>query len=445
MTAARRCAVAMLCGLALAGEAEAQEPLSLDSAIDATLAANPEIVIARTSVAEASQRVVQARAGFLPKIDFTQSWQRGNQPVFVFGSLLAQRRFAEADFAVQLLNHPEATTNARSAFSLEYALFDGGRTRVAVRAASLETALARAAERQTRNDLALAATRAYGRVLRADAEATAAEAAVLAAEEDVRTAEARLEAGTATDADVLSMQAHLAEMRARSIDGAGEKRIARAELNRVMNRPLDSDIVQEQAAAVAASVPGSAASNMQAAQRRPEVEQAALAVDLADAMRTRARSALLPEIAVQAGYEWNDGRRGRPVSSWVTGASVRLNLFSGGAHVARMREAAHAAERARAERQRTAAAVEVELVTAVEQLAAARARESVGRAAVLQARESQRIIRDRFEAGMAPTSDVIRAARAVLDAEAQRVRAIVDVMDGEAALKRATGNDEVHR
>jgi outer membrane protein TolC len=81
----------------------------------------------------------------------------------------------------------------------------------------------------------------------------------------------------------------------------------------------------------------------------------------------------------------------------------------------------------------------MEVLTAVEHLAAARARESVGRTAAAQARESQRIIRDRFEAGLAPASDVIRAATAVLDADAQRVRAVVDVMVGEAALRRARG------
>ena len=159
----------------------------------------------------------------------------------------------------------------------------------------------------------------------------------------------------------------------------------------------------------------------------------------------RARGSLLPEVAVQAAYEWNDGRRGRPVSSWVAGASVRLNVFSGGATLARMREAAHAAERARAERDRIARAIEVEVLTAVEQLAAARSRESLGRRTVLQARESQRIIRNRFEAGMTPTSDVLRAAMAVLDAESQQVGAIVDVMVGEAALTRALGDEEVHR
>jgi outer membrane protein TolC len=291
----------------------------------------------------------------------------------------------------------------------------------------------------------VATTRAYGRVLRAAAERAAAEEAVRSAEEDARVAEARRDAGTASDAELLSMQTHLADMRARAIDAGGEEHIARAELNRLMHRPVSD----AQALEAIPPVPPSAGDATQLIERatteRPESAQAALRVDLSEMARTRARGAFLPEVAVQGAYEWNDGQRGSPASAWITGVAVRLNLFAGGANSARLREAAHAAERARAERERTVAAIQVEVVTAIEQLGAARARESVGRAAAAQARESQRIIRDRFEAGLAPAGDVIRAATAVLDAEARRVGAAVDVMVGEAALRRAVGEQEAHR
>lgn len=439
-------AIAWLLALALMvhQEAHAQGPLSLPAAIDTVLSANPEVAGAEAAVLEAEQRVRQARSGYFPRIDFTHSWQRGNQPVFVFGSLLAQRQFAEADFALQQLNHPDAITNSRSAFSMEYALFDGGWTRASARTAMLDTSVARASERRTRNDLALATTRIYGRVLAADAGALAAESAVAAAEEDARTAAARRDAGTASEADVLSMQAHLAAMRARSIDASAERRIARAELNRLMNRPLETDVFPTLPAPADAVPRTPSEQEASAIDGRPELEQAALRVDLADAARTRARGAFLPEIAVQGGYEWNNGARGGPVSAWIMGAAVRFNLFSGGATQARVAEAAYAADRARAEQDRAIAAVRLEVLTAVEQLAAARARETVGRAVVAQARESQRIIRDRFEAGLTPASDVIRAATAVLDADAQRVRAVVDVMVGEAAVQWARGNGVTH-
>jgi outer membrane protein TolC len=424
-------------------EVRAQEHLPLEEAIAAVLAGNPDVAAAGAAAQEAAQQMPQARAGFLPRLDFTQSWQRGNQPVFVFGSLLAQRQFAEADFALQQLNTPEPLTNSRSALAVEQPVFDGGRTRAAVRIASLSASAAIAGERQVRNDLQLAATRAYGQVLRAGAGWRAAESAVAAAEENARTAEARRDAGTGTEADVLSMRVHLAEMRARAIDAASGERIARAELNRLMHTTLDREWILDEPTTVMQGPPDADAVVERALRQRPEIEQAALRSDVSRATQQSARSALLPQLVVQGGYEWNDGQRGGPAGSWIAGANLRVSLFSGGANVARMRQASFAVQRTEAERVRAEAAVRLEVLTALEQLGAARARQDVGRAAVMQARESERMIRDRYEAGIAPATDAIRAATAVLDAESQRINALVDLLVAEAALHRATGQ-EVH-
>ena len=54
------------------------------------------------------------------------------------------------------------------------------------------------------------------------------------------------------------------------------------------------------------------------------------------------------------------------------------------------------------------------------------------------------MVRDRYEAGLTPARDVIHAATAVLDAEAQRIGAVIDVIVGQAALRRAIGGEEVH-
>jgi outer membrane protein len=421
----------------------AQEPLTLSQAVGAALAANPAIAARHAARQEAEQQVPEARAAYFPRVDFAQSWQRGTHPVFVFGSLLSQRQFSEADFAVSQLNNPAPLTNSRSAFSLEQVVFDGGHAAAAVSSASMAASTARVAERQTRNDLALAATRAYGQVLRTAAERRAAASAVMAAEEDVRTAEARRDAGTGTEADVLSIRVHLAQMQARAIEAESGERVASVELNRLMNTPLDRDWSLLAPATVDGADAEAAALIANAMQHRPEIEQAAIRHELGRALQRSARSALLPNIALQAGYEWNDGVRASPAGAWIAGASMRVSLFSGGANLARVRAASYGIARAEAERQELEASVRVEVMTAMEHLRAARARQDVGRAAAMQARESHRMIRDRYEAGIAPAADVIRAATAVLDAEAQNIGALVDVVVGAAALRKAAGQ-EVH-
>ena len=56
-----------------------------------------------------------------------------------------------------------------------------------------------------------------------------------------------------------------------------------------------------------------------------------------------------------------------------------------------------------------------------------------------QARESERIVRDRFDAGLATTGDVLRASTAAYDAEQRRVAALADVIIRRAELGRSVG------
>jgi outer membrane protein TolC len=91
------------------------------------------------------------------------------------------------------------------------------------------------------------------------------------------------------------------------------------------------------------------------------------------------------------------------------------------------------------ETEQAVTAARLEVRTAVARLEAARASEAVGRAAVAQAQESRRIIRDRYEAGLADVTTLLRAAEALVQAEAQLVAAQADVLTGTAALARALG------
>jgi outer membrane protein TolC len=144
-------------------------------------------------------------------------------------------------------------------------------------------------------------------------------------------------------------------------------------------------------------------------------------------------------VAAQAGFDVSGTRFNDRASSWMVGGEVRWSLSLGGAERARIEGAAAAANRAAAEADEARATVQVEVVSALRRLEAARARETVGRAAVDQSRESQRMIRDRFEAGLAGTNDLLRASAAVLDADAQRTSALVDTINGAAMLRRALG------
>jgi outer membrane protein len=419
--------------------AMAQTPLTLPDAIARARAQNPDAASAATAEREAAQRVPQARAGYLPKVDVVESWQRGNQPVFVFSSLLGQRQFTADDFALGALNRPDPLDNFRSAISFEQALFDGA-TRANVSAAGVGHTMASVNRLMVDQDLAASVTSAYGRVLVAAAAARSAAAAVETARADRELAGNRRDAGLVSDADVLHIDVYVSQTREQQIRAASDERIARAELNQLMGEPLGALFALDRfPGAAAIDVTNLAALEAEALENRPDVTLAALQEELAGTTHTAARAAFLPQVALQGGWEFNGGTWGTRASSWVVGAVARINLFRGFADRARLVEAReHTARRAlESEKAKTAARLAVHV--AVARLEAARASEAVGRAAVEQARESQRIIRDRYEAGLTDTASLLRAAEVVVQAETQQTAAQVAVLTETAALERTLG------
>jgi outer membrane protein len=423
--------------------AAAQEPLTVNSAVNAALGHNASLRAARAGVDEAAAQEAQARSGFFPHISITESWQRGNQPVFVFSSLLSARSFAAKNFEIDSLNHPDPIGFFHTIVGVEQLLFDGGRLRSASNAASNRRTIAEASADEAAAALAVTTTQTFGRVVSGEAARRAAEAGLAAAREDLFRAERRRDAGMATDADVLALVVHVADLQQRRIQAEGDAAEARAELNRLMGEPIDAlfAVVEPSSASLddAGNQPNLTALLAEADAARPELTRAASAAKVAEAARRQARAAFIPQIAAQAAWDVSGTSIGDRASSWIAGGELRWTFSTGGAEAAATRAAAASLARAHAEADDVRAGVHVEVVSALRRLETARARHDAGGAAVDQARESQRIISDRFEAGIAPVNDVLRASTALLDADANRVAALVDTMVATAMLRRALG------
>src|SRR5262245_7630987 len=160
---------------------------------------------------------------------------------------------------------------------------------------------------------------------------------------------------------------------------------------------------------------------------------------MASAARDSARAAFLPQVSAQAGWEFNGAQWDSRASGWLVGAVARVNLFQGLADRARLTETTEQSKRRAIEREKAQSAVRLEIRTALARLDEATAREAAGRASVAQARETQRIIRDRYESGLADVVALLRAAEAVQEANARQTSAQVDVVLASATLDRALG------
>lgn len=424
--------------LLLAAPALAQAPLPLSQAIDEAIAHNPSLAAARASGRQAQADTRAVRAEWLPRINFSEGWQRSTQPVAGFGTLLNARRFTAADFAIDRLNRPGTVDGFSRRLGMSQVIFDGNHTRAAQSMASARVGIADARTAAAIATLALNVTQAYGRLAAAQAGAEAATAAVAWAQEDLARATSRRNAGTATDADVLAMSVHAADMRQRQLQADSDIVTARAALNQLMGSPIERAFTITLPPPTA-TAPELSALVAEARTSRPELREADQMLAMAQAGVRDAQGGWLPTIAAGAGYEWNGLSFATRESAWTVGAELRWSLSVGGAEAAHVSAAHAAVDAARASRAAIDSAIEVDVLTARQQWLVARARIDVGRLTVDDAKESLRITRQRYAAGLATVRDVLAAASAELSAEAQHTANAVDAVTAWAALERAIG------
>ena len=106
----------------------AQTKLTLEQAVALALEKNParKAIVFEQRIAAAEFKL--SRAPLLPRIGFSETYQDGNDPVYVFGAKLRQQRFTTADFDLNQLNTPTPFSNYVTRFSGQWQLFDSGAT-----------------------------------------------------------------------------------------------------------------------------------------------------------------------------------------------------------------------------------------------------------------------------------------------------------------------------
>lgn len=424
-----------------AAPAAAQGPLTLEQAVQLALDRNPRLRAAADEADAARARADQARSAYLPRVDFSQGFTRGNNPVYVFGTLLTQRQFTAANFALPGLNAPTPLDNFQTRFDGQWMLYDFGRTRNRHRGARRLSTAQDFRTEQERQDLILRVVRAYQGVLVARENLAAARKAVESAEANESRVRSLEQAGLVVTSDLLSAQVHTAAMREREIRAANQLDLARATLGHEIGlgpealREPTGTLATPQAATLSIEDYEKLALSERPALRAAELEQLA-ARSNADA----ARSEFTPRISMYASFERDAEALGGPSgTNWIAGARFDMNLYAGGADKARLAEARAQQRAAENQVEWFRSGVRLEVRQAFLESRAAAQRVAVMQNSAAQADESLRILQNRYDAGLANITDLLRAQVAALDAKTAHLAALHDWQVARAQLERATG------
>jgi outer membrane protein len=419
----------------------AQDAISLKDAVHLALHKNKSMEASVAARKAAESRIAEARSGSLPKVNYSESWARSDNPVFVFSSLLTQRQFGEQNFQIGPLNRPGFLNNFQSQLTADQTLYDAGQTKHAVRSAELTKDMTSEEGRRTQMEVIASVIRSYYDALLGAGQLNVTGQAMRSAQADLERAQAVRSAGMSTDVDVLSIRVHLASVREQQIRRIADLDVARAALNDALGLPLDTTHTLS-TPLTPLKLPESLLADYEknALSDRPEARQVNLATSLAENQAATARSSLLPQVGVHAAFEADRQRfYDRGGANWLVSIGLRWNLFNGFSDKARIAESRFALSRSKAQQEQAGSAIRLQVRRAYADLRAADQRIEVAKVSVAEAEESLRITQNRYEAGMSNVTDLLRTETAVLEARTRGLAAIHDQRIAAAMLELAAG------
>lgn len=418
---------------------QAQEPLTLRQAIQIALKQSPDIGVARAETEEANANVSLARTQYLPQAVFTEDISRGDDPVYAFGTRLRQRTFTQADFALDALNKPGPIGNFATRISGGWLLFDSFHTQKSVHSADLMRKSATSSAEAIDQKVVLDVVQAYQGILYSERQVEIALRELETAEALLSSVDDHVNAGLAVDSDRLSAQVSVAGRKQGLIAAQGGLELAWAQLRLAVGAP-----------------------NLSASTLRPIEQKNFPKADLEEALESAIRNrrdlrALAEAQSAQASAEraarlsfgprvsaygnWEDDRQtlgGQGGNNWVAGVQIGLDVLPFGKRAQISKERAVQA-RVDAQLSEYQQKIRLQVNQVLIQRQTADLSLETARLAIDQATESLRILKNRYEAGLATITDLLRAEDAEREAEVSYWQAVYGGVMAYAQQLFATG------
>jgi len=415
------------------------QPVTLDQAVAAALSTHPQILQSKAGIETAASRIQQQTSSRLPKVQISELITHGNNPAYVFGSLLEQGRFGSDSFAIPALNNPAALTNLRSAITTSVSIFDGHRTAAQIDAARESRNQAELSLHLTEQSVRFEVIRAYYGLLVARSARSVTDQAVRTAESNVQRVQDRLRVGLVVDSDLLSAQVELANLRRQQIQAQGDIVTVEAALNTWMNVSVDaSPQISGTLTDKTFQIDSQEVLIQRAMEHRPDYAVASSIVRAAEDRVREAKADALPNVRAFADIGFSSPNLTSGSSDYTFGANVTFDLFSA-ERKARSNEARSTQSSARAQQSERENQVRLDVVRAVQQFRTAEQQLDVARSSVEQAREALRIIQDRYDLGLTTITDLLRAQTEFVRAQMGVLESRHAYVVGYAAVLLATG------
>ena len=419
--------------------AVAQDPLTLRQAIDQALRQSPQAAIARADNSDAEAAAAMARTQLLPQLNFTEDISRGNDPVYAFGTRLRQRQFTQADFALNALNRPQPIGNFSTRFSGSWMAFDSFKTQRAIRRADLFKERASSSAKAVDQQIVLHVVGAYQSVLYAQREIDVAQHEQETSAALLNSVEDHVKAGLAVESDRMSALVNGSARKQELIAAQGDQELAWAELREAMGAPvLKASELKPIEPHTFPQLPLEE-EMATAAKTRPDLTALGQAQSAQASAMGAARSEFGPRVSAYG--NWEEDRTSIASSggnNWVAGVQISVDILPMGKRGQLARESA---EKQKIDAQLVASQLHVRTEVSQAHIRRQTAELSLetAHAAMDQSVESLRILKNRYGAGLATMTDLLRAEDAERQSQSSYWHAVYGNAMAYADLLYATG------
>ncbi len=414
--------------------------LDLEQAFQNALANNPVMTQALASRKKAGFNVNRSISAFLPKVNIEAGIARSNNPVMVFGSKLDQTAFTRQDFAVDRLNDPDYRDNWQARIVMIQPLFNQGSEYIGYKTSVLAEDISGLGITQAGQAVLFMVEKAYCQALLAKENVAVLEAAVKTAAAHERLSRMRFESGLVLKSDVLSADVQKTSVERQLFKARNDFLVAIAALDKAMGVSQDKtwDLKMLDSESQDA---GLLDSWLKLAQKhRPEILMAKDERRMAEYGHKQALFSFLPSFNLQGVYQ-QDRQTFADFGgdSWSFMATMSMNLFNGFGDRARISAASAETERKAAKVKEVEDSIELEVRKAFYGFQTAIKQLRIMHKAVRQAVESQRILRNRYENGLALMVELLAADTNVRETKLSEAKARFDARLAWSRLRWKAG------
>ncbi len=413
--------------------------LGLDQLLDLAYQRNPDLHAAQERIGQAEAQVAEASASFYPRLTGAVGYSYTNNPALAFSAIVSQRRYEPT----MNINQPGFVENFRPELIGSMSLFRGGQDYYRKKAAELGVEAAELERSALHNRLAASVTAAYYAVLAAPKQVEAARHSLEAVDSELKNARILHNEGALLKSDVLSLEVRRSQARETELKALNAVELTRSGLRTLLGVDTSETLeIRESADAPTPTQQDNVSGLMtQALVQRPEIQVAARQVEMREKELRAEQGGHLPRVNAYASYGINNRSPSFNFNNdnLTMGVNAEIDLFAGGATVARVAGAEHKLAEAQAIRERTRLEIEDDVRKAHANLVEAQQRKEVAEAATASAHEALRLVREQYRAGASTVTRYLEAEADQAQSEIRQVTARYDAQVARAFLQQAIG------